>query len=68
MPDREEGYYWVRENSDDDWIVAEWEMGTWWIPGTDRACSDAHFEKIDERRIVRELTTQTLRMNEEEGT
>ena len=59
---REPGYYWVKQ--EDTWFIAEWGeqssygMHYWnWrsIYDTD-GCSDAYFEEIDERRIMRVMS------------
>ena len=49
---RENGYYWVKSKfGTTGWVVAEWLNSSWFI-GIHTE-DDDHWEKIDERRIVR---------------
>jgi hypothetical protein len=49
---RASGWYWVQEQSDDDWLVYEWCAGVWWPANGDPTVADTALHAIDERRIL----------------
>lgn len=46
---RESGPYHVRKKGADDWTVAVWENGSWWLPGVSRSCPESVFDEIGEK-------------------
>jgi hypothetical protein len=55
---RKEGYYWVKRNSNDDWIIAYWNNDCWYCHMDDSSYNDDiykdhDFEQIDEKKIIR---------------
>lgn len=52
-PIRESGFYWVRDDDESDWYVAEYYHVKWLVCGVDLTYQDKDFSEIDERRIER---------------
>ena len=48
---RNEGYYWVKDA--DEWMVARWDDGFFFLPAYDLSCHEDSFDEIDEKQIVR---------------
>ena len=48
---RNEGYYWVRDV--DEWLIAWWESGLFYLPCYDLSCDEDSFDEIDEKQILR---------------
>lgn len=48
---RDEGYYWVKDI--DEWMVAKWESGMFFLPAHELPSHEDSFYEIDERQIVR---------------
>ena len=54
MAKRKSGYYWVQEQENGTWIIAEWIGSSfWWIPGSNDEYCDADFITISETPIKR---------------
>ncbi len=51
---RENGYYWIKIQHHENWEIAEYMNGIWYVIGFEDAYKDYHLEHIDENRIVRE--------------
>lgn len=52
MRERESGYYWVKHNG--EWVVAEYRIRYWFYLNMGSGATDAIWDEIDERKIVRE--------------
>jgi hypothetical protein len=55
---RETGFYWVKIKKEyspknNDWQIAEWKDGLYFITGFELYYNDSDFEEIDERKIIR---------------
>lgn len=51
MPEREEGYYWVKYKG--EWKVAKWSPSNRFVAVNGLSFSDSEFDEIDENRIER---------------
>ena len=49
---RKNGFYWVCDIRG-NWLVAEFFLGNWFIPGVEVAYNRDYFKHIDERKIER---------------
>jgi len=49
---RPDGFYWVKWRG--HWVVAWWDLDTWWIPQREEDFTDADFEEIGQK-VEREL-------------
>lgn len=67
-PDRQDGFYWVRDKLRGKWRVAEWREGSYWlVAGLPHAFSDDNVgAEIDERRIERQEAMPVFRTGGEE--
>jgi len=61
---REPGFYWV--NDEEGWTICRWDGNFWNWPGTDNFSFEYSFDKINERRIVREGYTDLSSDEEKE--
>ena len=48
---RKEGYYWVKLRITGVWLVAQFVLNKWYLPGNEFSYKDSDFDEIDERRI-----------------
>lgn len=53
VPEREEGFYWVKRNDELGWEVAEWNLGEWDLTGFGTPFNDSQFIEIDENKLER---------------
>lgn len=49
LDDRDEGFYWIFIN--DEWTVAQWANGEWWVTGMSDSYPTEYITEIGERLV-----------------